>query len=90
MQLVKSKAVLEKHLGTKVDLLAWPFGIYDDYLMQEAKKAGYVAAFSIERHLANKSDKIMAVPRYLMQKATAPRILRPSSAATPRKREKDL
>jgi peptidoglycan/xylan/chitin deacetylase (PgdA/CDA1 family) len=67
MQLVKSKKVLEKHLGTKVDLLAWPFGIYDDYLMQQAKKAGYVAAFSIERHLASKSDNLMAVPRYLMQ-----------------------
>jgi peptidoglycan/xylan/chitin deacetylase (PgdA/CDA1 family) len=66
MQLVKSKKVLEKRLGTKVDLLAWPFGIYDDYLMQEAKKAGYVAAFSIDRHLANKSDNLMAVPRYLM------------------------
>jgi peptidoglycan/xylan/chitin deacetylase (PgdA/CDA1 family) len=67
MQLVKSKAVLEKHLGTKIDLLAWPFGIYDDYLEQEAQKAGYVAAFSIERHLASKADNLMAVPRYLMQ-----------------------
>jgi peptidoglycan/xylan/chitin deacetylase (PgdA/CDA1 family) len=66
-QLTKSKAVLEKHFGTKVDLLAWPFGIYDDYLEKEAQKAGYVAAFSIDRHLASKSDNTMALPRYLMQ-----------------------
>jgi peptidoglycan/xylan/chitin deacetylase (PgdA/CDA1 family) len=66
-QLVKSKAVLEKHLGTKIDLLAWPFGIYDDFLETEAAKAGYVAAFSIDRRNDSKADKIMAQPRYLMQ-----------------------
>jgi len=65
-QLSKSKAVLEKKLGTKVDLLAWPFGIYDDYLEKEAAKAGYVVAFSIDRRFANKSENNMAQPRYLM------------------------
>jgi peptidoglycan/xylan/chitin deacetylase (PgdA/CDA1 family) len=66
MQLGKSKAVLEKRFGTKVDLLAWPFGIYDDELERAAAKAGYVAAFSIDRRNANKSEKLLAEPRYLM------------------------
>jgi peptidoglycan/xylan/chitin deacetylase (PgdA/CDA1 family) len=66
-QLVKSKNVLEKRLGTKIDLLAWPYGIYDDYLETEAQKAGYVAAFSIDRRNADKSEKMMEQPRYLMQ-----------------------
>jgi peptidoglycan/xylan/chitin deacetylase (PgdA/CDA1 family) len=65
-QLAKSKAVLQKHFGTTVDLLAWPFGIYDDELEKDATKAGYVAAFSIDRRNASKSEKIMAEPRYLM------------------------
>jgi peptidoglycan/xylan/chitin deacetylase (PgdA/CDA1 family) len=65
-QLVKSKAVLEKRLGAQVDLLAWPFGIYDDFLEKEAEKAGYVAAFSIDRRQVTKSEAIMALPRYLM------------------------
>jgi hypothetical protein len=65
-QLSKAKAVLEKHLGGTMDLLAWPFGIYDDYLEKEATKAGYVAAFSIDRRNAGKSEAIMAEPRYLM------------------------
>jgi peptidoglycan/xylan/chitin deacetylase (PgdA/CDA1 family) len=68
-QLQKSKAILEKKLGTKVDLLAWPFGIYDDELEKEAQKAGYVAAFSIDRRNASKSEKIMELPRYLMVNA---------------------
>ncbi len=66
-QLQKSKAVLEKKLGTKVDVLAWPFGIYDDELENYAQKAGYVAAFSIDRRLASKAEKMMEQPRYLMQ-----------------------
>ena len=65
-QLGKAKAVLEKHFGTKVDVLAWPFGIYDDELEKAAQKAGYVVAFSIDRRFASKSEKIMAQPRYLM------------------------
>lgn len=69
-QLQKSKAVLEKKLGGKVDILAWPFGIYDDELEKEAAKAGYVAAFSIDRRNASKADKMMEQPRYLMQNGT--------------------
>ena len=65
-QLVKSKASLEKRFGTTVDLLAWPFGIYDEELEKSAAKAGYVSAFSIERRLANPSERIMSQPRYLM------------------------
>jgi len=65
-QLGKSKAVLEKKLETKIEYLAWPFGIYDDYLEAEAQKAGYVAAFSIDRRNADKSEKMLEQPRYLM------------------------
>jgi peptidoglycan/xylan/chitin deacetylase (PgdA/CDA1 family) len=65
-QLQKSRAILEKRFGPGVDLLAWPFGIYDDYLESEAAKAGYMAAFSIDRRCASKSEKMLALPRYLM------------------------
>ncbi len=37
-QLKKSKARLETELGSKVDMLAWPFGIYDDYLIGKASR----------------------------------------------------
>lgn len=66
MQLGKSKAVLEKKMGTKVDLLAWPFGIYNDQLEKEAEKNGYIGAFSIDARCAKKSEKMMSQPRYLM------------------------
>lgn len=65
-QLQKSKTTLEKKLEKTVDLLAWPFGIYDDDLEKAAEKAGYIAAFSIDRRHADVSEKIMSQPRYLM------------------------
>lgn len=65
-QLQKSKARIEKEVGGTVDLLAWPFGIYDDYLLKKAQEAGYIATFTIERHHATASDSVMKLPRYLL------------------------
>jgi len=65
-QLVKSKAVLEQKFGGTVDLLAWPFGIHDDELEQAAQKAGYVAAFTIDRRPVTRAEKMMALPRFIV------------------------
>ena len=65
-QLRKSKDRLEKEIGSKVDLLAWPFGIYDDFLLGRASAAGYTATFTIERHHAVSGDSVMKLPRYLL------------------------
>ena len=65
-QLLKSKGKIEKELGVKVDMLAWPFGIYDDYLLKRASEAGYFATFTIERRHVSAADSVMKLPRYLM------------------------
>lgn len=70
MQLSKSKAVLEQELGKRVDMLAWPFGIYDEELINRARQSGYVAGFTLERRHAGRSDKLMALPRYLVTDQT--------------------
>jgi peptidoglycan/xylan/chitin deacetylase (PgdA/CDA1 family) len=66
MQLRKSKEKLEKELDLKVDMLAWPFGIHDPWLMNKAAEAGYTAAFTIEGYTSCREDHPMAIPRYLM------------------------
>jgi peptidoglycan/xylan/chitin deacetylase (PgdA/CDA1 family) len=65
-QLKWSKERLQKELEVKVDMLAWPFGIYDEWLISKAIQAGYVAAFTMKRRHASASDNIMALPRYLI------------------------
>jgi peptidoglycan/xylan/chitin deacetylase (PgdA/CDA1 family) len=69
MQIKKSKDRLEKEFDSKVDMLAWPFGICDDWLISKATEAGYVASFTIERHHVSNSDSIMRLPRYLLHDA---------------------
>lgn len=69
MQLTKSKTVLEKNLGIRVEMLSWPFGIHDDYLISRAVKAGYTACFTIEAHHATGADGITKLPRYLLTNA---------------------
>ena len=68
-QLKKSKARLETELGGVVDTLAWPFGIYDEFLTEKASRAGYVSAFTIERRHATARDTAMKLPRYLLVNA---------------------
>jgi len=68
-QLSKSRKTLEKKLGGPVDIIGWPFGIFDDYLISRAVKAGYIAGFSIEAHPVNSSDEVMKLPRYLLTNA---------------------
>lgn len=65
-QLRKSKSKLEKELGGTVEMLAWPFGIFDEYLIGRAAAAGYTSSFTIERHHAGAGDRVMKLPRYLM------------------------
>ena len=66
VQLVNSKKIIDEKFNINITLLAWPFGIYDDYVEQQAAKAGYVMAFSIDGRHANKSEKTMAQPRYMI------------------------
>lgn len=66
IQLVNSKKILESKLGTPITLLAWPFGIHDNYLEQEASKAGYMMAFSIAARHADRAENKMAQPRYMI------------------------
>lgn len=65
-QLLKSRKTLEQEVGGPVDLLAWPFGIYDDRLLQKAKEAGFISTFSIERRHVTAKEKLQILPRYLL------------------------
>jgi peptidoglycan/xylan/chitin deacetylase (PgdA/CDA1 family) len=66
MQLTKSRQKLEREFDAKVDMLAWPFGICNDYLIGKALEAGYVATFTMERHHVCATDQLRSLPRYLM------------------------
>jgi peptidoglycan/xylan/chitin deacetylase (PgdA/CDA1 family) len=72
MQLTRSKKVLEQRLASRVDLLAWPFGLQDAGLRTRAARAGYIAAFTLERRPTRSDDDPLALPRYLITDAVSP------------------
>lgn len=65
-QLRRSKEIIASRLGRPVDVLAWPFGIYDIGLEQAARDAGYAAALSIDRGPVSVGSDFFHLPRYLM------------------------
>ncbi|MBV9575797.1 MAG: polysaccharide deacetylase family protein [Gammaproteobacteria bacterium] len=65
-QLIDSKKTLEKKLGIKITLLAWPYGVYNHYLEEAAAKAGYEMAFSVDDRSANQHESKMAMPRFVI------------------------
>jgi peptidoglycan/xylan/chitin deacetylase (PgdA/CDA1 family) len=71
-QLTRSRELLEHQLGGHVEMLAWPFGIYDEELIGLARRAGYEAAFTLEPHGVIRSTPPLAIPRYLMVDACTP------------------
>lgn len=66
MQLAKPRQVLKAKLGVDADLLAWPFGIYDDDLIGRARAAGYVAGVTLDARPVRPGDRSLALPRYLV------------------------
>ena len=66
MQFARPRAVIRDRLGVEPDLIAWPFGIYDDELIAMARAAGYRAGFTLERRVVTPRDRMMALPRFLV------------------------
>ncbi len=63
LQLTRSRTLLEKELGTHVDLLAWPFGVVDADLERAAREADYLAAFGYAGGSAHRGADCLALPR---------------------------
>jgi hypothetical protein len=66
MQFSKPRTVLQTKLGVDANMLAWPFGIYDDDLIATASQSSYVAGFTLDRRLVTKGERMMALPRFLV------------------------
>jgi peptidoglycan/xylan/chitin deacetylase (PgdA/CDA1 family) len=65
-QLQRSRTRIEAEVGAHVDMLAWPFGIYDDQLMALAASEGYMAAFTLDGQAVKRQSAMLALPRFLI------------------------
>jgi peptidoglycan/xylan/chitin deacetylase (PgdA/CDA1 family) len=69
MQLSKSRQRLEAQTGAQVDMLAWPFGIYDDELISLATAEGYTVGLTLDARKADRHARLLTLPRFLMTDA---------------------
>jgi peptidoglycan/xylan/chitin deacetylase (PgdA/CDA1 family) len=65
-QLERSRKLITEKLGVKVDLVARPFGRYDEKLLRLAAEYGYVRGVTLDRRAVRDGDSIMALPRFLV------------------------
>lgn len=86
IQFRRSKEVLDKKLGIKVSMLAWPYGIFDKELIEEATKDGYSAAFALDGRHAGDSDNVMEISRYLVTDRDNGRLFEDILDGTPARR----
>ncbi|AIO69006.1 polysaccharide deacetylase family protein [Burkholderia oklahomensis] len=74
-QFAHSRALIEREVGGPVDLLAWPFGLYDGELTSLAAQSGYVAGFTLDARKVWRGDAPLALPRFLIVDDCTPAVL---------------
>jgi peptidoglycan/xylan/chitin deacetylase (PgdA/CDA1 family) len=62
-ELEESKAALERHTGKTITALAYPYGLYDDTVIQAVKDAGYLTACTIDPGATATADTLLTLPR---------------------------
>lgn len=71
-QLEVSRQRIMAQTSSRVDMLAWSYGIHDDELEALAADAGYVAAFTLEARRAGHDENLFALPRMEMTDTDGP------------------
>ena len=58
-EITESRLRLEKDLGRKIATLAFPYGAHDERVVEECRRAGYEAVFSITPRLAGSQPEFV-------------------------------
>ncbi|HEU4892531.1 MAG TPA: polysaccharide deacetylase family protein [Vicinamibacterales bacterium] len=66
LQLTRPRDLISQKLAQPAEVIAWPFGIYDDELLRIAMQSGYIAGVTLDRRLVTEGDQPMALPRLLV------------------------
>jgi len=72
-EIIDSKLVLEKQLGIKCNVFAYPFGVWSPKAVEIVKEAGYEAAFTVYGQQLHPSSQKELLGRYAVE-ASKPKI----------------
>ncbi|MFZ5844904.1 MAG: polysaccharide deacetylase family protein [Patescibacteria group bacterium] len=63
-EIEESKRVLETHVGYKVNWLAYPYGVFDERVVEAAQKAGFIGAVTTLPGIWQYQSRFFYIPRY--------------------------
>lgn len=63
-EVVESKKVLEKHVGYKVNWFAYPYGAFNELVVNEVKQAGFIGAATTLPGIWQYQSRFFYIPRY--------------------------
>ncbi|MFT5367933.1 MAG: peptidoglycan/xylan/chitin deacetylase (PgdA/CDA1 family) [Candidatus Latescibacterota bacterium] len=63
-ELYDGRQELQHHLKIQPDLIAYPYGAYNDVVKAETKEAGYCAGFTTQLGYLTSQSDILAIPRF--------------------------
>jgi len=69
-EIVRSKELLEEHLGQQVSSFAYPFGYYSDRIQQVVQEAGYASACAVKLTMSSLHDNPYALARLAIRPDT--------------------
>jgi hypothetical protein len=70
-ELSESRRLLEEHLGAPVDILAYPYGLYDQFMLEAVQEAGYKAAFGLNGGVNSALRSRLSLDRILVARGTS-------------------
>lgn len=68
-EIIESKSVLEKQLGIKCNVFAYPFGVWTPKAVEIVKEGGYEAAFTVYGQLLHPSSQAQLLGRYALEQS---------------------
>jgi len=65
-EIVRSKCILERHLGQHVASFAYPYGYYSPAVRRMVQKAGFTSACAVKHAMSSTSDDYFALARIMI------------------------
>lgn len=62
-EIYQSKKLIEKKLRTSIKYFAYPKGLYNSFIIDQVKSAGYTASFAFEAGFISYRTNLMKIPR---------------------------
>lgn len=68
---IKAKETLFNQIGFEAKTFAYPFGLYNDKIVDYVRKAGFIGAFTVDRKYVNNTTDIYKIPRFIITNNTS-------------------